>query len=313
MLVIWGETGKADAVTNNQRPIASRQLTIKSCFQGIELHATPALPWSMKNRTIVSIVLVTVCGAFMVADPIIEKLGMQQEAARASILKNFVGRFATSPIDDGDLLADEDEYRETKAFQIPPARLLKDVIAGDRTAAAQELCAYVKNYVNSAEFRDAYAKLREGAKPTSEPVRMGADEIASLKEASKEMEKQYEALKASGQLPAASLEQFKVQINQARSQIQAQVAAQSDPTPNATRWNKLYPEDPRVMIKARLNEYLQLLPTVDFNAQVKTVGSKKKFVNPAYEQKSLRWKAIYRAGKDVNDVAAKFAKEWLQE
>jgi hypothetical protein len=65
-------------------------------------------------------------------------------------------------------------------------------------------------------------------------------------------------------------------------------------------------------VKTRLNEYLELHATVDFNARLTGTGSNQKFVNPAYEKKSLKWKAIYRAGKDVNDVAAAFAKDWLK-
>ena len=86
----------------------------------------------------------------------------------------------------------------------------------------------------------------------------------------------------------------------------------NNPTPNKTLWEKVYPEDPELMVKNRLNEYLALSKTVNFDAELKQVGSKKKFVNPQYENKSLKWKAIYRAGKDANSVATTFAKEWLK-
>lgn len=77
---------------------------------------------------------------------------------------------------------------------------------------------------------------------------------------------------------------------------------------------KIYPEDPAIIVKTRLNEYLQLLATVDFDAQLTgTTKNNRKFVKPAYENQSLKWKAIYRAGKDVNEVASAFAKEWLKE
>ena len=76
----------------------------------------------------------------------------------------------------------------------------------------------------------------------------------------------------------------------------------------------MYPEDPSVAVKARLNEYLHILATVDFSAKLAGTNKRNmKFVNPEYEQKSLKWKAIYRAGKDVNDVASSFAREWLKE
>ena len=36
------------------------------------------------------------------------------------------------------------------------------------------------------------------------------------------------------------------------------------------------------------------------------------FVNPDYEKKSKKWKAIYRAGKEVNDAVTAFVKDWLK-
>jgi hypothetical protein len=91
------------------------------------------------------------------------------------------------------------------------------------------------------------------------------------------------------------------------------IASSGDPTPNKTKWQKLYPENPEVAIRARLEEYLKLANTIDFNAALTVAGKKKPFSNPAYEKKDLKWKAIYRAGKDVNAVTTAFVKEWLQQ
>ncbi len=56
-----------------------------------------------------------------------------------------------------------------------------------------------------------------------------------------------------------------------------------------------------------------MLATVDFNAQLNVAERKRRFVNAAYEAKPLKWKAIYRAGKKVNEVASAFVKDWLKE
>ncbi|MHB1196618.1 MAG: hypothetical protein ACYC0A_07235 [Lutibacter sp.] len=94
--------------------------------------------------------------------------------------------------------------------------------------------------------------------------------------------------------------------------IDALIAASKKPFPNKEFWEKIYPADPAVMVKERLQEYLKLVATVDFNAQLTGSGKMKKFVNPAYEKKSLKWKAIFRAGKEVNDVVTAFVKEWMK-
>ena len=58
---------------------------------------------------------------------------------------------------------------------------------------------------------------------------------------------------------------------------------------------------------------MKLAKTVDFNAELKTVYGKRKFVNPTYEAKSYDWKQIYRAGKEVIDPAVQAAEQWIKE
>jgi uncharacterized protein YdaT len=79
------------------------------------------------------------------------------------------------------------------------------------------------------------------------------------------------------------------------------------------KWKETYPEDYRPIIKNRLQKFIELSGTVDFNAELKEVYSKQKFVNPAYEAKSSEWKQIFRSGKEVTEVTRKFAQQWLAE
>lgn len=88
--------------------------------------------------------------------------------------------------------------------------------------------------------------------------------------------------------------------------------AAKKPFPGKDAWIKLYPQDPVVMIKTRLQEYLQISSTVDFSAKLTGTGKKQTFVNPVYEKKILKWKDIYRAGKEVNEVITIFVKDWLK-
>lgn len=52
---------------------------------------------------------------------------------------------------------------------------------------------------------------------------------------------------------------------------------------------------------------------VDFAAETVQKGSVLVFVNPAYEKKSLTWKAMYRAGKGPTAADVEVAKAWLKE
>lgn len=263
--------------------------------------------------------IISLTGAFTVfvfmswtaLDNIIDKLGLSEDIARKHILQNIAGDFSGEPIGSSneDFGGSENNTGlELQRVKVPHARLLPDIIKGDKAGAAKELCQYVKNYVSSAEFLTAYQQQRDAAKPVSEPYRMDAAAIAALKGSLKEMEANLLKMKAA-KMPAAAIQQ----MEQAIAQMKSQIAAQSDPTPNLTQWKKLYPEDAAAAVKNRLNEYLALAATVDFAAATTGSGKNKKFANPAYEAKGPKWKTIYRAGKEVNDVVTAFVKAWLAE
>ena len=73
---------------------------------------------------------------------------------------------------------------------------------------------------------------------------------------------------------------------------------------------KKYPSDPKDMIKKRLEDFLTLSATVDFDA---TLNSGRMFSNPEYEKKDPAWKMCYRAGKDVVEAAREEAQKWLDD
>ena len=72
---------------------------------------------------------------------------------------------------------------------------------------------------------------------------------------------------------------------------------------------KRYSSDVNELIKQRLNEFLELSATVDFDAQL----NGRMFANPAYEAKSQQWKMCFRCGKEVITAAREEAKAWLKE
>lgn len=74
-----------------------------------------------------------------------------------------------------------------------------------------------------------------------------------------------------------------------------------------------WPADHRVLVRQRLQEFLQLSGSIDWNAKLRDDGGRKRFVDPALERKEPRWKMLFRAGRPAADAASGFAREWLKE
>jgi hypothetical protein len=261
----------------------------------------------MKKKWIIIFAFATsfILTAFKIANDIITRLGMQQQNAQWHIIRNFIGRFYNGPmelgVEDGPA---NSVYKQLQSFRIPSAKLLPSIISGDKAGAAKELSEYVKKYVNSTEFAEEYIKLREDAMPLTEQ----GMSFASFKRNSEIFRINIKNYQTDTKYVA---EQQK-RLDENEKKIAALQEAAKKPFPGKDAWIKLYPQDPAVMIKARLQEYLQVVATVDFNAKLTGTGKKQTFVNPVFEKKSLKWKAIYRAGKEVNDVVTQFVKEWLK-
>ncbi len=211
------------------------------------------------------------------------------------------------------------------------ARNARNIAAGNRGAVAKDLLTYTKQYISSETFRKEYDMLRKQAKPlpsdrkpkTKEEIRK--EEIAKLEKSIKESE---EIMKTSAEMAKImkpivemnrkSIEDYKKPDNKTidymyqdelnRAERDKQYYRES-----MVRWEKEFPVDYRQLVAARLQKYLDLAATVDFNAELKQAGNKKKFVNPVYEGKAYDWKQIYRAGKEVYTVAKPFAEQWIKE
>lgn len=271
----------------------------------IQLQAIVQFNKSLMKRItnfIAILIALIVFSAFNMASDIIERLGTEQRYAREAILNNIIGTNKHEPI-DGSISGDG----ETPEFTIPTMKLLPSIIKGDKPGAARDACQFVKDYINSEEFVREYENVRQKAKPVEEPPRLDAETIAGMKGYVKEMEATIAQFKSSNMNP-----EYVKEAEQEMAKLKKRIIEESDPTPNNTKWLKAYPENPSIIVKARLEEYLKLVATVDFNAKLTDTGYDKKFINPAYEAKSTKWKAIYRAGKEVNDVTTAFAKEWLK-
>ena len=69
----------------------------------------------------------------------------------------------------------------------------------------------------------------------------------------------------------------------------------------------------RGALKRVLTQAIAEAPSVDFAAATVQKNGVRVFVNPAYEKKSLTWKAMYRAGKLPTAAGLEIARVWLKE
>lgn len=253
----------------------------------------------MKTRITLFVLLVALLylsASGKVAD-IMARLGLDHASAKSYLLANVTGSFSA-------------DYEVGEAvYFFPRIKTLTDIVAGDEVGAAKELCQYVRNYVNSQEFLDEYLQKRADSKPTFEPEPMNAESLESMRSSISEMETQLAELKKSPVENEQMIAMFQPMVVSQK----ASLAEYEDPTPNNTKWEKNYPADPAILVRRKLQNYLELVATVDFNAQL-TAPDKyriRKFVDPAYEGKSAHWKVCYRAGKEVNAEVTDFVKDWL--
>ena len=254
----------------------------------------------MKTKHIMLVAILGLLGisAYKTGEDIIAKLGMDHANAQSYIMANFTGGFGAN-------------YEvEPNFMSLPRLKLLANIVEGDKVGAAKELCEYIKMYCNSEEFMAVYQKKRAESRPGAEPPRMDEAVIKGMRDMIKDLEAQLADFKKAPKENAQTIALYEPMLKEQK----ATLAVYEDPTPNKTKWEKNYPEDPAVLVKDKLEQYLSLVATVDFNAKL-TAPDKykiKKFVNPEYESKSPQWKACYRAGKEVNTAVTTFVKAWLE-
>lgn len=211
-------------------------------------------------------------------------------------------------------------------------RTAKNIATGNRAAVTKDLLTYVKQYLNSTAFKTTYEKERSQAKPnlptpnskTKEGIRK--DKIDETKELMKKTEEIIKTttpeMKKTMQDILTMHKKNLADYQDSNSQMinmlweQELFSRESDKKhyeENLKNWESNYPADFKSLVKARLQRYLTVAATVDFNAELVEKYNKKRFVNQAYEGKNYEWKMIFRAGKEVYDVAKVFAEQWLKE
>lgn len=218
-------------------------------------------------------------------------------------------------------------------FQYYGARNAKNIVTGNRAAVAKDLLGYCKKYVSSQAFKSEYDKLRLNAKPaepekktvrTKEEIRK--EKIKETEDAIKKMETAMKDMTPDMQkIMKSSLEVYEQQIKDYKDpkseMIEIFVSAekyeverqQKNYEEQYQQWENDYPADVKEIIRKRLQRYLDIASTVDFNAALVEKNHKMIFVKPAYESKPSDWKMIFRAGREIYDVTKPFVQQWLNE
>ncbi|HEX6892547.1 MAG TPA: hypothetical protein VF141_17690 [Chryseolinea sp.] len=207
----------------------------------------------------------------------------------------------------------------------------KNIASGDRAAVVVDVLNYTKSYVSSPAFVKAYEDARIAATPVKPLPPKTKEQIQ--KEKIEELDKTIaEGEKSMKTLPKDLIEPFREVQQMLQDQkkdyenpdsemLALLVTSENYMHANAVtkyeqqlqQWQKEYPADHKTMVKTRLETFLRITADVDFNAALKEEYRKKKFVNPAYEEKPAEWKMAYRAGRPAVEAARTFAKAWIAE
>lgn len=200
-----------------------------------------------------------------------------------------------------------------------------------RAAFVKETLTWVKAYTESQAFLDDYKKKREAAKPTASASKRTPDEqfakyIADQRKAVEEMKKNVAKMTPDMQKQMAeTVKQMEANVDRMSKDPQMAammkqgfahqaVGEQQDYQRLLADHDKRYPADPKVLIAARLRQFLDVSKDLDFNAKlVPAGGGQMRFADPRYESKPDQWKLCYRAGKDATEAARAFATDWLRQ
>lgn len=197
----------------------------------------------------------------------------------------------------------------------------KSASAEARVAMIETLLGWAKSYTATSDFRRRYLQFREDQRPADPAPATAGNSLSEMQNQIDELRKQ--AASSSGEqkkmmLEAAESLEKSIQAPEFRTALEDAQAANASEEAESHRnaiaqWEKDYPAEPKTLVASRLRQFLAESATVDFDAELVTSGSVKKFRKSEYEAKSSQWKAMYRAGKEPVTAARTFANAWLDE
>ncbi len=208
---------------------------------------------------------------------------------------------------------------------------IRQITGSNRVALVKDMGAYVKQYVNTDEFKKEYLEYRELSKPAAPKPAKSIDEVR--KEQTGNMQKSIDQLEKMLKMDnpdlrkmaaenIGTLKKQKAELEDPKNELIKMMAdneklmyqtSLKNYQEQYTKWESQLPENHMILVKSRLQKFLDLTSDVDYNAELKEQYGKKRFVNPVYERKPAEWKQAFRAGKEATDAARAFAQQWLKE
>ncbi|MEI6669240.1 MAG: hypothetical protein WCP29_13890 [Acidobacteriota bacterium] len=199
-----------------------------------------------------------------------------------------------------------------------------------RATLVVEGLTWIKSFVGSAEFKNAYGTLRQERKP-SPPAKKGTPDDQAKAQQEEQRKGLEESRKALALLPPDQRKEMEAVLKQMEAELKKSAA---DPKMQAlnrelaaagdkdeqdqyktrlAEWENAYPAEPSTLVANRLRQFLDVCGDVDFAAKLTKADGKMRFADQKYQEKSSEWKLCFRAGRETLEATRGFAKTWLGE
>jgi hypothetical protein len=262
----------------------------------------------MKKTALISIVVISFAiSAFVLPGSIITDLGCDEQSAKYQIVNDF-------------------SYSQLYLPACDPH--LRTIDKKNRPGYVSKVGDFIKAYVQTEEFKTQYLENHEYFKPVEPALDAGQSPDQQMQEAVKQIEEQLnnpnlpeeqkealrqslEAMKQLNSDPAMNqmMNEGYAQEQKAKKEQYEKDLAQYKT--DIVEWEKM--RDVNYMLKKRLQDFLDLTASIDFNAKLREDNGRFYFVNSDYETKSNAWKMCFRAGKPFIDAARAYASAWMKE
>jgi hypothetical protein len=209
----------------------------------------------------------------------------------------------------------------------PARQAFKAAAPAARAALVKGAIDWARAYTESPAFKAQYDQERGRSAPAppkpknvdEELARQKAERHKSIDEAKKNLEKMPANIRPQLESTIRQMEADNAKrdadpqfASMMRQSMEIQIAAeQKQHQESLARYNQRYPADPRVLVAARLRQFLDVSKDVDFGAALAPAGDRQRFANAAYESKPSEWKLCYRAGKEATMAGREAAQAWL--
>lgn len=201
-----------------------------------------------------------------------------------------------------------------------------------RAAMVAFALSLARTFAESDDFKRRYADHREANGPEPLPEEQTAENIfkkqrEGFESQVTEMRKMFDQITPEQRATLeAGWKDMRTQLDEMekgerRRQIEASLREERAVQVRSralavAEFEKIFPEDPRALIAARLRHFLTATADINYAAQlVDGMGAngarKRVFADAALEAKPAEWKMAFRAGKPATDTARTFAQKWL--